>query len=163
MQNETLPAADAITNPTIVGPNEAQLINEVHSLWDMHIQGQTSLRKNREELRSVRADLSLRLHVLKAVLSRPGRAGAWSSFLNAHMIPRSSADRLVRAHEKALSAEGNNRSSEHIVEALEITVQKYVHALWPKLSRILTTPALVELFISELTCRVNKSFSRVTP
>lgn len=124
MQNETLPAACAVTNPTPVGPHEAHLISKVSSLWDIHIQGQTSLRKNREELRSVRADLSHRLHELKSVLSHPGRAGAWSSFLNAQRIPRSTADRLVRAHEKNLSVEGNNCSSEHIAEAVEITIQK---------------------------------------
>ena len=138
--------------------DEAQLTKEVGALWQVHAQVQTSLKKTRSEMKLIRANLSHRLHRLKATLSKPGRAGAWSSFLATEKIPRSTADRLVRAHATTLAPQTVNCTSEHIPEPVETNFHKYLHALWPKLSRVLTSQESVELFIDELRRRAEKSF-----
>src|SRR4051812_25000223 len=116
MQIETEPTAPAADVQTIVNSAETQLANEIGELWQIHAQAQTSLHKTRDELKLIRTNLSRRLHELKAVLSRPGRGGAWSSFLESQRIPRSTADRLVRGHEKTLKIEGENCATEQIAE-----------------------------------------------
>jgi hypothetical protein len=59
-----------------------------------------------------------RLHELKSVLSRPGRGGAWFSFLKEQSIPRTTADRLVNTYEKAISGAAGKvvRSNRRIIE-----------------------------------------------
>ena len=130
-------------------PTEVNLSTEIEQLWQVHSNAQTSLNRSRAEVKVVRDDLSRRLHELKAVLSRPGRGGAWSSFLQVQKIPRSTADRLVRGHEKKLVSE-QNCTAEQIVEPTEVTVRRYLQGLWPRLSRVLTTSEAVALFIAAL-------------
>jgi hypothetical protein len=62
-------------------PEEVQLTQEIDQLWNAHSRAQGSLRKSREDAAKIRADLSVRLHQLKKVLSRPGRGGAWFVYL----------------------------------------------------------------------------------
>jgi hypothetical protein len=143
---------------TTADPAETKLTNEIADMWRIHTQSQAALHKTRAELKQIRTELSQRLHELKAVLSRPGRAGGWSSFLDAQAIPRSTADRLVRNHEKALNTEGGNCASEQIPEPTDVIVRRYFSALWPRLSRILTTRESIELFIVELRHTAEKSF-----
>jgi hypothetical protein len=139
-------------------PEEVQLTKEIDHLWNAHSQAQGSLRKSREEAAKIRADLSKRLHELKSVLSRPGRGGAWFSFLKAQAIPRSTADRLVNAHEKTISEEaGNCPTGASKPEAAEVVVGRYLNGLWPKLSRVLTTREHVEMFIAALRQTADKS------
>ena len=110
------------------------------------------------KLKKIRADLSRHLHELKSVLSRPGRGGAWFSFLKEQSIPRSTADRMVNAHEKTISEEvGNCLTGASKPEAAEVVVARYLHGLWPKLSRVLTTREHVEMFIAALTNIAEKS------
>jgi hypothetical protein len=142
--------------------SEAQLVDEVGNLWLVHSQAQSSLSKTRDDLKLLRTDLSRRLHALKSLLARPGRGGAWHSFLQAQKIPRSSADRLVRAYEKTISAD-DNCTSDQIPETNEMVVQRYVRALWPKLSRILKTRESVRLFTAELLRISEKSFADPSP
>jgi hypothetical protein len=160
MQTETTPTAPTAQVPTIIDSAETQLANEIGDLWQVHTEAQTSLHKTRYELKLIRANLSRRLHELKFVLSRPGRGGAWSSFLEGQKIPRSTADRLVRGHERSLVTEDRiNCASEQITEPTEITVQRYMQGLWPRLSRFLATPESVELFIAALRETAAKSFA----
>jgi hypothetical protein len=65
---------------------EAQLVDEVATLWRVHSQAHTSLKKTRDELKSIRTDLSRRLYELKGLLARPGGGGTWSGFLAARVI-----------------------------------------------------------------------------
>ena len=107
-----------------------------------------------------RADLSKRLHELKSVLSRPGRGGAWFSFLKEQSIPRSTADRLVNAHGKAISGTaGKCPTGASEKETAEVTVHRYFRGLWPKLSQVLTTREHVAMFIAALTNIAEKSFA----
>jgi hypothetical protein len=124
-----------------------------------HTEAQGSVRKSREELKEIRANLSERLHELKSVLSRPGRGGAWSSFLETQRIPRSTADRLVRGYEKTVGTEEKSCTTEQIPEATEVTVRRYMQGLWPRLSRVLATRESVELFIAVLRETAEKSFA----
>jgi hypothetical protein len=139
-------------------PEEVQLTQEIDQLWNAPSRAQGSLRKSREDAAKIRADLSVRLHQLKKVLSRPGRGGAWFSFLKAQAIPRSSADRLVKAHEKKISeGAGNCPFGASKPEAAEVVVGRYLNGLWPKLSRVLTTREHVEVFIAALRQTADKS------
>jgi hypothetical protein len=156
-ETESIDQVSDVTN--INSSSEPQLTNEVAELWLIHNKAKTSLHQTRAELKRIRTDLSQRLSELKRVLSRPGRGGAWSSFLASQTIPRSSADRLVRAHEKTISADRDSCASEQILETNEVVVQRYVRAIWPKLSRVLTTRASVQLFTVELLRVSERSFA----
>jgi len=137
---------------------EPQLVGEIGDLWQLHAQTQGTLQKSREEIKRIRADLSERLHQLKAVLSRPGRGGAWSSFLGAQKIPRSTADRLVRGHEKTIAVNEGNCTTEQISEPDEAVVRRYCRGLWPKLSKVLTNTDLMEVFVGELRLTAKRTF-----
>ena len=154
-----------LTSPTAVvempsDPAELRLVNEVGQLWLVHTKARTSLHQTRDDLKSIRTDLSGRLHQLKSVLSRPGRGGAWSSFLQAQSIPRSTADRLVRGHQKTTMSDQKNCANEQIPEATEVVVHRYVRALWPKLSRVLKTRESVQVFTAELLRISERSFAQ---
>jgi hypothetical protein len=144
--------------PTPSEHDEPQLIGEIGDLWQIHAQTQGTLKKSREEIKRIRADLSERLHQLKAVLSRPGRGGAWSSFLETQKIPRSTADRLVRGHQKANTMQEGNCVTEQIPEPDEVVVRRHCRGLWPRLSRVLTNTDLVEVFVAELWLTANGTF-----
>ena len=161
-QTETASIAPTLEVPTATDSAEAQLTNEIADMWRIHNQAQTSLHKTRAELKQIRTNLSHRLHELKAVLSRPGRGGAWSSFLESQRIPRSTADRLVRGYEKTIAAEGENCTSEQTPEPTDVVVRRYVHALWPRLSRVLTSSEAVHVFIVELHRTAERSFEANT-
>jgi hypothetical protein len=84
------------------------------------------------------------------VLSRPGRGGAWSSFLKAKKIPRSTADRLTRNYQKTIAAALGSWSSEQIKEPTAVVINRYFYALWPKLSKVLKTREAVEDVVAAL-------------
>jgi hypothetical protein len=148
--------------PTASEVDEPQLIGEISDLWRIHVQTQGALRKSREDIKQIRSDLAKRLHELKAVLSRPGRGGAWSSFLETQKIPRSTADRLVRGHEKTIAGQDGNCTTEQISEPNEVVVRRYCRGLWPRLSRVLTNADLVELFVIELWRTAESAFDSVS-
>jgi hypothetical protein len=148
--------------PTPSEHDEPQLIGEIGDLWQSHAQTQGTLKKSREEIKRIRADLSERLHQLKAVLSRPGRGGAWSSFLGAQKIPRSTAGRLVRGHEKTIAGQEGNCPSEQISEPSDVFVRRYCRGIWPKLSKVLTNTDLMEIFIAQLRLTAESAFDSVS-
>jgi len=159
VENEsTIPTAAEGTQTVVDNSAEAQLTNEVGELWHVHNQARTSLHQTREELKRIRTDLSQRLSQLKTVLSRPGRGGAWSSFLESQKIPRSTADRLVRAYGKSILGDGDNCLDEQIPEPTEVLIRRRVRALWPRLSKVLTTRDSVQVFVAELNLMAEKSF-----
>jgi hypothetical protein len=152
---------NAVMQAPTASEHDEQLIVEISDLWQIHAQTQGTLKKSREDIKRIRADLSERLHQLKAVLSRPGRGGAWSSFLGAQKIPRSTADRLVRGHEKTIAVKEGNCTTEQISEPDEV-VRRYCRGLWPKLSRVLTSNELVEVFVAALRLTANGTFDPVS-
>ena len=60
---ETAPAptAPSTGTPVAADPSEAQLVNQVGTLWQVHSQAQSSLTKSRAEMKVIRGDLSRRL------------------------------------------------------------------------------------------------------
>ncbi len=147
------PSVVGATNQTenvATDPAEELLTTEISTLWQVHTQVQGALRKTRDELRLIRYSLAHRLHELKAILARPGRGGAWSSFLESQQIPRSTADRLVRFHEKTLGVEDANCTTEQTTAPNEAKIHRYFYGLWPKLQKVLSTREAVETFVTEL-------------
>jgi hypothetical protein len=161
MTNDTGNTA-VLEAPAASEHHEPRLIGEISDLWQIHVQTQGTLKKSRAEMKQIRTDLSKRLHELKAVLSRPGRGGAWSSFLETQKIPRSTADRLVRGHEKATALQEGNCASEQIPESDEVVVRRYCRGLWPKLSKVLTNTDLMEIFVAELRLTAKAPFDPVS-
>jgi hypothetical protein len=145
--------------PAVVDPGEEQLVDEVGNLWQAHNQAKTSLHQTRDELKLVRMTLSQRLYELKSLLSRPGRGGAWSGFLVSQKIPRSTADRLVRGFAKMNSADPDSCATEQVLEPTEAMIHRYVRALWPRLSKVLTTRESVQIFTAELHRMAEQSFA----
>jgi hypothetical protein len=148
MQTEIAPTqAAAVIAPDSV---ESQISTRIGELWQAHKQAEASLRETMEELKRSRVSLAYHLGELKSLLSRPGRGGAWSSFLKAYGISRSTGDRLARAHKKT--------GDIMVSEPTETTLRRYVTALWPKLGQILTTMDAVEKFLNVLREEAENSF-----
>lgn len=156
---DVVPAKTILGGQTLHDSAEAQLANKVGELWKVHVQASSALGKTREGLKRIRIHLARRLYDLKGVLSRPGRDGQWSSFLSVQGIPRSTADRLVRSHEQTLAPTGTNCPT-GAIETIEVTILRQVRALWPRLSRMLTTPETVELFVSQLKRAADEAFGQ---
>lgn len=144
--------------PSSSDPTEAQLEKEVEALWQAHNRAKSSARKTTKNLKLIRDDLARALHALKNALSRPGCKGEWSSFLGNHTISRTTADRLVSAHEKSIGQPESNCTTGAIEEPTDVVVHRYLHGLWPKLSLVLTSREHVEVFIAALTNMAEKSF-----
>jgi hypothetical protein len=162
MQTEIATTTPTDANPLTPDPEEVTLIAEIHEAWTAHVSTQRTIHNTSDELSRIRRSLAEKLFSLKTALCRPGRSGAWSSFLREQAIPRATADRLVCAHRDKLEPVGNSCLTEQIKEPVtEVTILRYLNSLWPKLSRVLTTRESVELFIMELRQRIDKSFGAV--
>lgn len=172
------PAAEEAT-PAVVdstaapSPEEKRLTSEIGQLWTKHVavqasfeknnaehtKAQGSFRKSREELKDIRDRLATLLHQVKPLVCRLGRGGGWLGFLGGQGIPRSTADRLVRAQDKAINSVGKSCATEQInSESNEVTIQRYARALWPKLSKTVDTSEALVMFITELRRLAEKSF-----
>jgi hypothetical protein len=134
------------------------LIAQIREAWIEHVSTQNTIYSTSDELSRIRCSLAEKLFSLKSALCRPGRSGAWSSFLRDQAIPRATADRLVCAHRDKLEPVGNSCLTEQIKAPTEAAILRYLHALWPKLSRVLKTRESVEIFITELRRRADESF-----
>jgi hypothetical protein len=65
----------------------------------------------------------------------------------------------VRSYEKTISADPDSCAIEQIKEPTEVVVRRYVHALWPRLSKVLATRDSVQVFIAELNRMAERSFA----
>ena len=112
MQNDTAVITAAELIPIAVSSmteaeTEQQLAATISELWSVHAQAKSIVKRTKADLKAVRDNLAEKLYAMKRLLARPGRAGQWSSFLTQGGISRTSADRLVAAHEKSLGVDGN--------------------------------------------------------
>lgn len=142
-----------------IDPVEVQLKRKITELWQVHSKANTAISKTREGLKLIRIHLGRRLYELKGLLSRPGRDGLWSSFLAAQGIPRSTADRLVRSHEQTLARTGASCTTGATDESIDVAIQRQVRSLWSRLSKLLTTPNSVEMFVTELRATAERSLA----
>jgi hypothetical protein len=147
---DTINLIDAVvtedSEPTAEVTTESQLSEEIGELWSIHIQATSTINRTKAELRTIRLDLGARLCEMKKLLSRPGRNGQWSSWLQERGIARATADRLAKRYAETLGPDAN-RLTEAIPEATEEAVQKVFASVWPKLRRTLTTPSSLHHFI----------------
>jgi hypothetical protein len=87
---------------------------------------------------------------MKQLLSRPGRNGQWSSWLQERGISRAAADRLVIRYQQSDNTDAN-RLNDAVSEPTEEEIVRLFHSMRPKLCRILGTPASLYRFIDLLT------------
>jgi hypothetical protein len=102
---EAVPAPPASEAPG--GPSGAEPKDAVESwqLWTAHSQAEAAAERGKEESRTICLELGRRLSEAKERLARPGRSGAWSSFVRSQGLPRAEADGLVRRYWNALGAQ----------------------------------------------------------
>jgi hypothetical protein len=159
-----VPSATPVTPPIAIDladpeSNEAILAKEVEDLWRNHKQAKSSARKTSKELELIRVDLARALHSLKSVLAHPGCKGEWSSFLDSHSIARTTANRLVDAHQKLITPVASNCTTGATEEPMEDVVRRCLDRYWKKLNPVLTTPEAVEVFVTVLRETAEKSFA----
>jgi hypothetical protein len=130
--------------------NEQNLDESIDSLWTAHLRAKNAARATKAELSDIRAKLGAQLSEMKEMLSKPGRGGQWSSWLQEKGIPRATADRLVKGHERSLNPDAN-RPNEATSEPTEEEVMRCFNSLWPKLRRTLRTRQSLLLFVEMLT------------
>ena len=80
-------------------PEDADFLSgEILHLWFQRKSVRREMASQEAELARIDGILSGHLHSQKKRLSRQGRNGRWSAWLQAHKIPRATADRLVMEH-----------------------------------------------------------------
>jgi hypothetical protein len=146
-QAETTGAPD--TCDLIDSEMETRLRAEIDSLWSAQKNSKAAVRRNREELKTLRRDLGEKLQTMKSLLVRTGRSGRWAAYLRSHKLPRATADRYVREHEATLLPQ-SNRLTEAVSEPSEDDISQFVQKLLPRLRRVLTTNEAVYHFFDEL-------------
>ena len=86
-------------------PDEEEIAGQFIKLWAAERKVHGTTLRTREELRSLRERLSEQLSYFKTALVAAGRSGRWHAFLRQAKIPRTTADRLVNQHKKAVQPE----------------------------------------------------------
>jgi hypothetical protein len=122
---------------------------------------QSNAHSTREELREIRAGLGKALYQMKRVLSCPGRAGKWRSFLRERNIARATGDRLVVAHKKSLRPP--NCVDDPIPESPEVAARRLVRHLWPRLRAIITAREVLYYFVRDVSTMAGESGRELRP
>jgi hypothetical protein len=154
METDTAVLTSTEVIPTAISPEasseaEQALTTAISELWSVHVQAQSIVRKTKEELKIVRDNLASRLYEMKLLLARPGRAGQWTSFLSERGIPRTSADRLVIAHEKSIGQDGNGTDGA-IKELTNEEIDQAAKSVWARVGKKLGTHQAKYRFFSKL-------------
>jgi hypothetical protein len=139
---------------------EAKLTNDIKSLWTAHQTSTASAKRTKEELEDLRFDLGLKLCKMKSILVRTGRGGGWTAYLRSHGVPRASAERYIKQYKTIFNPE-SNRLSDTISEPSQDDVRRLVRRVLPRLRKILTTPASVSLFVSEVAQQLQTSVADI--
>jgi hypothetical protein len=145
--------------------DEQYLTEEIDSLWASRESYNRAINDQKNFMRSQDERLSEMLYTMKAVLSKPGRSGGWSSWLKERQIPRATADRLVVRYLEAngLTKDGSNCLNESTKpEPTEAQIGKLLTTVHEKCERVLVSPwsryAFIKLLANRLglTCTFNK-------
>jgi len=141
---------------TEISQAEINLETEIGHLWSMKLKSSSSVRRNRERVAVLKAQLAEQLYRYKQLLAKTGRGGKWTSFLLSLDINRASADRWVAAHERLLSpAQPVNRLMEALSEPSHEEIAALVKKVKPKLASVLTTPSSATQFLSQLSAALS--------
>ena len=119
--------------------DEKYLTEEIDSLWASRQSYSRSIHMQKTETRGFETTMGEMLFTMKAVLSRPGRGGGWSSWLKQRGIPRASADRMVLRF-AATQPPGESTHESIQAEPSEVEIGKLFAALWPRCEKVLITP-----------------------
>jgi hypothetical protein len=133
---------------------ERKLTTDINDLWSVHVQAQNTVATTKEELKAIRQHLGERLHEMKQLLARPGRNGQWSSFLQQHGIPRTTADRLIAGHKRSLAPEANCASGTFPTPTKQ-DIQRLLTSDRPTLAKTLTTPDSIFTFLHFVILRAD--------
>jgi hypothetical protein len=129
---------------------EATLSAEITKLLTDRKNGNASVRRTRAELKSLRQQLSEKLHSLKAILVGTGREGGWAPYLREQKLPLATANRYVAEHQARIAQPAEKLLIEQHVEPTADDARKLAAKLLPTLSRTLISQELVFEFIHEL-------------
>ncbi len=127
------------------------LMNSIVSLYQEHERLTNHANKTKGKANERRVQLGAKLFELKVVYSKRGRGGRWAGLLSELGIPRATADRYVREHEKRMAPRRSNVLSEAFSGPTPEAVSAFVKKNAPKLKAVLTTTVAVEQFLAELT------------
>jgi hypothetical protein len=124
---------------------EGKLTSEIRALWSAHRIGKATVKRTKEELKTLRLDLGGKLYEMKVLLARCGRGGGWAAYLRSQDLPRATAERYI----KQLNPKQID-SSETFSEPDEEDVRRLARRILPKLRKALKTATWMELFLVEL-------------
>ncbi len=151
IENTIIQEPEAEAQPGTAQPDgtamEAQLTEEISTLWSSHVRLNADRKATSKELRQIRASLAERLHAMKSLLSRPGRGGQWRGWLRQQGIPRSTADRLCAHHAETLGIR-NEIAPSGAINLGENAVEQLVQSLLPRLKRNLPDTQSVFRFLA---------------
>jgi hypothetical protein len=144
MENETLTGLTVVDSPlpyAVDGNyvNEEYLTEQIDSLWKNRQAYDSAIQAQRTEMLGFETTLREMLFTMKAVLSRPGRSGGWSSWLKARKMPRATADRMVLRYAATLPESESPHDSIQ-TETSDVQISRLFAALWPRIEKTLTTP-----------------------
>ena len=143
-------------HPTRTGSlDEETVAGQIIKLWNAERKVHGTTLRTRAELRSLREKLSEQLSYFKTALVATGRAGRWHAFLRQAKIPRTTADRLVKKHEKALHPQPEKCTTGSVPSTPQ-RVAELVKRLIPRLRRELSVAESVRIFLHELSSALEK-------
>ena len=146
---QTLTRVDSPLPFAVMGEyvDEQYLTEEIQNTWENRQSYARAINAQKAEVKAKDARLGEMLYTMKTVLSKPGRAGGWSSWLRERGIPRATADRLVSDAAKKLGIE---LPHEAIQRPVDEAVQELFKSVYPRLRKVLTSAEAVDLFVMKV-------------
>jgi len=141
---------DAPTPTPIDTEAEATISAEITKLLTDRKNRNASVRRTRAELKSLRQQLSEKLHSLKAILVGTGREGGWAPYLRGQKLPLATVNRYVAEHQARIAQPAEKLLNEQHKEPTVDDARKLATKLLPTLSKILISQELVFEFMHEI-------------
>jgi hypothetical protein len=131
-------------------PVEDQYVaGEIVTRWFHREQSRRLMNVHETEMLQLDAELAELLFRRKQMLSRLGRNGQWSLWLQQQKISRSTADRLVAQYAESHGLSDELRHRE-ILEPLQGNISVAAHRVFKRLKNMLKTPRARMIFIRVL-------------
>jgi hypothetical protein len=117
------------------------------------------VKRSKEEVARLQAELDRMLHEYKEQLAKSGRNGRWTPFLRSLHLARATADRWAKRHELRVSPKPLIGPGEALYVPTEKDVTALVKKVAPGLIRRLNTPDSIAQFLTELAAALQPSSS----
>lgn len=137
--------------------DEKFIEEEISSLWLLRQQHVELVGTKRKVVRELDGNLGQLLYHAKLHLSKPGRSGGWSSWLNERKIHRTTADRLVRRFARSRGIELPHVAISEAKEPHEGQISVMACRAFRSVEKKLTTPMSRYLFIEVLVSKLGLS------